>query len=491
MAVDYDLVIIGGTVEARYAAIAAARLHARVALVEPTAECSAQRQSQVWNQTLIQVGQVAQQMRQVEALGLQWPASSSVESDPCHPLTVQWQTSLQRAQLAGSILDEARSPAILAAQGVDVIWGEGQFCHRPRLSFTVDQRRLTACAYLIATGASPVIPNLTGLPTVDYLTPETLGQPNRISQLPDRLVVIGGEPAGLELGQTWARLGVQVTILVKDAQLLPYADQEAAHLIQAQLEADGVRILTNTPVSQIKQSQGQKWIQSGDQAVAADAILLAVGWQPNLQQLNLEAVGIAWSHRGIRVNQKLQTTHPRIYACGAVLGGYPFTHLAEYEASIALKNALFLPKFKVDYRGIPWAVLTTPELARVGLTEAQARQRYGKHVWVLKQHFQTIGKAQISGHTNGFCKLIAHPSGTLLGAHIIGPDASELIHSMALAIRQGLKIEAIAALPHISTTLSVICAQAAMDWHKQRLQRHSFCSDWLENWFNLHRTWFH
>jgi pyruvate/2-oxoglutarate dehydrogenase complex dihydrolipoamide dehydrogenase (E3) component len=189
------------------------------------------------------------------------------------------------------------------------------------------------------------------------------------------------------------------------------------------------------------------------------------------------------------LNEKLQTTNPRIYGCGDVAGGYQFPHLAQYEADIALNNALFFPWFKVDYLGIPWAIFTDPPLARVGLTEAQARRRYGKDVLVVRQYFKVLDKAQLLGETTGFCKLVVRQNGEILGASIVGAQASESIGEIALAIRRKLKVGVLADLPHASSTLTEIIGKTAIEWRRQRLKRNEMLQNFLEGFFNLRRHW--
>jgi pyruvate/2-oxoglutarate dehydrogenase complex dihydrolipoamide dehydrogenase (E3) component len=248
---------------------------------------------------------------------------------------------------------------------------------------------------------------------------------------------------------------------------------------------------------QVRRIDDKKWVQAGNHAIETDQILLATGQEPNVESLNLEGVGVKFNRQGLELNEKLQTTNSRIYACGDFVGGYQFAHIAQYEASIALKNALFAPLFKVDYRGIPWAILCDPQLARVGLTEEQARHRYGKDVFVARQHFKTVDKAQLLGDTTGFCKIVGRQNGEILGASIVGPEASELIGAIALAIRHKIKLGAsplkLASLhadfPHISLTLSEIIHKTALEWQRQRLKRNKSLHDFLEGFFNLRRSW--
>lgn len=475
MAVDYDLVIIGGTPAGFYAAATAASLKARVALVAPESSLSAGS----YSKALTQVSRIAQQMRGAHQFGIDCDADEQTPASP--QISVKFNEAMEWCAGVASNLEAQHSPAVLASLGVDFIAGAGQFYPKPHLGFEVKDRRIRARAYLLATGTRPAKPEIDGLEATGYLTAETISQFTNITPQPQSAIVIGGDPTAIELAQTFARLGKSITLVTRNPHILPKEDPEAAQLIQAQLEAEGVRILTKTDVTQAKSIDGKKWVQAGNQAIEADEILLAAGQQPNLDSLNLESVGVKWHRRGIELSEKLQTTNPRIFACG-----YNLAHEGNYEASVALKNALFLPVFKADYRGIPWGMLTDPQLARVGIAEPQARSRYGKDVLVLRQYFKTVDGAQMRGETTGLCKIIVRGNGEILGASIVGPDAGELIYAIALAIRQKIKVEKLK-LPAIWPSLSEITSNTAGEWSRQRLNRNERLQDFLEGLFNWRR----
>jgi len=480
--VEYDLVIIGGSSAGLHAAVTAAHQKARVALVE---QHQLGKSSFLFNQALTEAGRIAYQADSGEDVYLN-PQQTGVGRAHIHR-AARW------AEAVVANLSEHDpqfgSSALLAALGIEVIVGSGQFQNRP-LAFAVNGRQLRARAYLIATGACTAQPSIEGLQTTGYLTGEDIFSQlqQREPQWPQNLFVIGGGLVATELSQTLNRLGCNITMIVEGPGILAGEDAEAARLIHAQLEAEGVRILTHSQVTQVKRINGKKWVQAGTQALEADEILLCAGQRPQIESLNLEAVEVEVSPQGIRVNNKLQTSHPQIYACGEVIGGYPLPHVANYEARIALKNALFWPFFKVNYRAIPWAVFADPALARVGLTEAQAKRYYGSQVQVLRTFYKSLARSQMRGETTGFCKIIVQRNGTILGAHLVGSAAAEVVHAIALAMQQRLKIKALADLVHISPTFAEVNFNTAAEWQLQRRQN-SFLPDLLEGTFNLRRSW--
>jgi pyruvate/2-oxoglutarate dehydrogenase complex dihydrolipoamide dehydrogenase (E3) component len=482
MAVDYDLIVIGGSPEGIFAAATAARLNARVALVEQPFEELSGNAEAIYNRALTQTTNLWQHWRRTP-MGLSTAAADFSTNFSSSPLTSvkSW------GKEAIAILAEQNSLVRLASLGVDVISGSGEFCRLPEQAFLVKSRRLRSRAYLIATGSHPLVPEIDGLRDVGYWKTTDLWQREGLESLPQSVIIWGSSPSGIELAQCLQRLGKSVTLIVEDKRLLPQEEPEASALIQAQLEIEGIKILTHSSVTQVKELEGKKWLQAGNRAIEADAIVLATQRQPNIEGLNLEGVGVQWGPNGIRLNEKLQTTNPRIYGCGDVAGGHSYQHLAQYEAKLALKNALFVPVFKVDYGSISRVMFTNPTLARVGMTEAQARRRYGEEIEVAVQYFKTIAQAQLLGETTGFCKLIIRRNGQVLGAHILGYEAGEVIGAIALAINNKVKVGTLAKVAYPSLTLSEIISETAMVWQRQRLNRNQFLRNFLDDLFTWRR----
>ena len=471
MSAEYDLVIIGNSPEGIQAAIMAASLNARVALVKQDSKQDNFSYSQtVANRTWAHLGHKKQKLQE---LGLDFNLLLS---------PYQWTETV----LAN--LQELQSPALLAALGVDLVVGEGEFCRLPHLAFVVAQRRLQAHSYLLAMGSCPQRPQIEGIEQVIHLGSTILQKQDSWDSLPQNLAVVGFDSRAVELAQTLVYWGKNITLITAQESLLPYEEPEAELLLQAQLEGEGVHLVTGSTVTQVKQIGEQKWLQAGNRAIEVDEIIWVAQQKPKLAKLNFEGVGVICNQKGVVVNEKLQTTNPRIYACGDVLGGYRLAHIAQYEATIAVKNALFFPWFKVNYQVIPWVIFTEPSLARVGMTENQAKARYGKEVFVVKQYFKNVTQAIIRDATTGFCKLVVRHNGEILGACIVGQDAGELIGTIAVAIKEKIKLGQLSDIPSPLPTMSAIISQTALEWQQQSWRRNRLLRSWLEFWWHWRRN---
>ncbi|MDH6059740.1 NAD(P)/FAD-dependent oxidoreductase [Chrysosporum bergii ANA360D] len=482
MTIDYDLVIIGGSVAGRYAALIGTQLKATVALVEPEINYGFAQ-----HQALSEITNTYHKIHDLTGLGIYTAPSNPSESSQ---ISLSGPQAHLYTESVITNIQAQTSPPNLAALGVDVILGNGQFQASRHLALAVNQRLLRGRTYLLASGSIPTIPEIPGLQTTGYLTLSNLWQTLQQPTLPQNWLIIGGIPQSIPAAQTLARWGCHVTLVVKSTSILPYADPETAHLLQAQLEADGVRVLTQKPVTQVKLIDNQKWVQAGDKAIATDEILLASGQQPNLEFLNLAAVGVKWRQKRLLVNDKLQTTNPRIYACGDVIGGYDFTNVSYYEARTAVKNALFFPTLAVNYGHIPWSLYSHPCIAEVGLTEAQAKRQYTPDkILILRQHYKSIAAAHLKDEIVGICKLIVLPNGEILGGSLLGGEAAELINLISLAISQKVPIQELANLPCVYPSYSEIITNTATQWSQQKLNTNTAIQDLLEGFFYFRRNW--
>ena len=482
--VDYDLVVIGRTPAGVAAAMLAAHLKARVALVEQPA--LADQTAFLGRQILTEVGTQLQQGKRSAQLGL-WPATEVCSGLRPSPI---WQALRQWEATVAERLKSWQTVAIQSSLGIDEISGSGEFCRKPLPAFIVNGRYLRSRAYLLALPEQTTVPAIPGLEAAGYLTPATLLHSDQpVLQPQQQLMILGSNPVGVELAQAFGRLGLKVTLAVASSQLLPEEDPDSARFIQAQLEAEGVQILTGADVTQVRLTENGRWVSIGNQELATDAILLATPPLADLAALNLEAVQVQWDNSGIQLNRRLQTTNPRIYACSGHWDNHWAPQLAVYQAQIAVKNALFWPLLTVDMGGLPSLVKTDPELVRLGLTEPQAVARYGRDVRVVRQPLQSLPKAQISGLDSGFCKLITRRNGRLLGAHLVGPQAGEWAGAIALALQRQLKIQDLAKLTCPTPTFSEIIQQTALAWQRQHLAQNPSLQDWLQGFFDWRRSW--
>ncbi|MGK7918955.1 MAG: NAD(P)/FAD-dependent oxidoreductase [Trichodesmium sp.] len=472
MTVEYDIVIIGGGSGGLVVASAAAQLKAKVALVEKDklgGDC-------LWfgcvpSKSLIHASRVAYQVKNAAKFGIY-----------TQPPEIEFAKATGHAQQVIANIQPHDSPERFRGLGVEVIFGEGKFIDNK--TFEVDGKKLTARAFVIATGSRPAIPSVEGLNSAGFLTNEKVFS---LQERPNSLAIIGAGPIGCELGQAFSRLGSDVTIISSRSHILPKEEPEAALVVQEQFESEGINILNESRAEKVEVINGKKQITAGGKNIIVDDILVAGGRSPNVESLNLEAAGVEAGKQGIIVNEKLQTTNSKIYACGDVIGGYQFTHVAGYEAVVVLTNALFFPISKANYRVIPWATFTDPELARVGLTEKQARESYGDNICVLKQPFSGVDRAQAEAATNGFAKIITRGNGQILGAHLVGISAGELIHEVVLAMSNKLPVSALTGI-HIYPTLSEVNSKAGLLLKKQKYAKNLWQQNMLEKFFNWRRS---
>lgn len=472
MVVKYDIVIIGGGSAGLVVASAAAQLKAKVALVERHklgGDC-------LWfgcvpSKSLIHASRVAYQVKNAARFGIY-----------TEPPEIEFAKVTGHVQQVIANIQPHDSPERFRGLGVEVIFGEGKFIDKK--TFEVDGQQLTARAFVIATGSRPAIPSVEGLHSADFLTNEKVFD---LKERPNSLVIIGAGPIGCELGQAFSRLGSNVTIISSKSHILPKEEPEAALVVQKQFESEGINILKEVRAEKVEVVDGKKQVTAGGKNIIVDEILVAGGRLPNIESLNLEVAGVEVGKPGIIVNEKLQTTNSKIYACGDVIGGYQFTHVAGYEAVVALTNALFFPISKVNYRVIPWATFTDPELARVGLTEKQAKERYGDDVCVLKQPFSGVDRAQAEAATTGFGKIITKGNGEILGAHLVGISAGELIHEIVLAMSHKLPVSALTGI-HVYPTLSEVNSKAGLLLKKQKYAKNLSQQNLLEKFFSWKRS---
>ncbi|MDA0261367.1 MAG: FAD-dependent oxidoreductase, partial [Proteobacteria bacterium] len=350
--------------------------------------------------------------------------------------------------------------------GVEVLQGGASFIS-PR-EVVVDGRVIEARRFIVATGSSPAIPPIPGLSDVDFLTNETIF--NCVT-LPQHLQIIGGGPIGLELAQAFRRLGSEVTVF-EMFHALSADDPELTEILATQLRQEGIAIHEGTQVVRVDRIDDGVQITArgpdGEFATAGSHVLIATGRAPNVGELGLEAAGIEFNARGIRVDDYLRTTNKKVFAIGDVAGRLQFTHVAAYHASVVLRNALFPFKTRAQHQNIPWVTYTDPELAHVGVNEAMLAGRTDG-INVLRWPFAENDRATADRNNPGLIKVITSKKGRILGASILGPHAGELIAPWVLALNQGLKIGAMARVVAPYPTYGEVSKRAAGSYYTPAL----------------------
>ena len=360
------------------------------------------------------------------------------------------------------------TPDVLAAEGVEVLRGPAVFTSQREVS--VAGQVLRARAFIVATGSQPSVPPVPGLAGTGYLTNETIFD---LTELPARLAVLGGGPVGCELAQAFARLGSQVTLIEAAPRLLPAADPEASQVIGEVFAAEAISVRTGAAAASVKQDDKTVTVTlpSGEE-ISADRLLVVTGRQPVASHLGLETAGVRLDERGhIVTDRHLATTAAGIYAAGDVTGRMPFTHAAFAMGYLAARNALrhrWSQSRTFKTAAIPWVVFTDPEVAQVGLTEAQAATAHAgaRVAWLPMTE---ADRAVTAGHTEGFIKIIAGPrrvlgnagGGRILGATIVAARAGEMIHEPVLAMRTGMFTGRLAQATHAYPTWSLAIQQTA------------------------------
>lgn len=346
--------------------------------------------------------------------------------------------------------------------GVRVIEGAARFTDAQTVA-AGDGITIKARRFVIATGSSPAVPPIPGLDRTPHLTNESIFD---LTERPEHLVVIGGGPIGLEMAQAFRRLGAKVTI-IEALRPLAKDDPECAAVVLAQLEREGIDIRSGAKVVRVEQTGDavQVVVAAGDgeEAVQGSHLLVATGRKPTTEGLGLDAAGIKHERTGIVVDKGLRTTNKKVYAIGDVAGRAQFTHVANYHAGLVIRNALFRLPVKANDGIIPWVTYTDPELAHVGLTEDQARERH-RRIRILRWPFRDNDRAEAERTPYGHIKVVTSKGGRILGATIVGTHAGELIATWSLAISQGLNIRAFTGMIVPYPTRAEISKRAAITY---------------------------
>jgi dihydrolipoamide dehydrogenase len=450
----YDLTIIGGGSGGLTAARIGASLGANVLLIDKQrlgGDCL--NYGCVPSKSLIHVARVVQQAKEAARLGLA-PANLQVDM-------------AQISRYIQGVIERVSANENVYTEGVTVKFGHVAFSSPTELD--LNGETIASRNTIIATGSHPAIPPIEGLAETGYMTNEDVFN---LTNLPPSVIIVGGGPMGVELGQAFERLGIQVLILQGPDRILPREDPEVSATIVRVLQTEGVTLVTNARFVKAERNGTKKIVtaRQGDTFLRyeADEIIIALGRRPNIEGLNLDGAGITFDEKGIKVDEYLQTSVPHVLAIGDVIGGYLFTHVAAYQAGVAVRNALVpVGKKKADYRVLPWCTFTDPEAAHVGLTPDEA-ERSHKQVRVVKFPWAEIDRAQAENETTGFIKLVlAGNKDEIVGAHMVGASAGELLGEMTMAMQHNLTLNDIFNTIHAYPTMSSGLQQAAFEAYLQ------------------------
>ena len=421
----YNLVVIGAGTAGLVTAAGAAGLGARVALIEREllgGDCL--NVGCVPSKALMRAGRAAARVRDAAQFGIQVPPGVQVD----FPAVMR---RLRRLRAGISPNDSA---ARFRSLGVDVYFGQAAFTGASTVE--VAGKTLRFRRAVIATGARAQRPPIPGLAVAGFLTNETVFG---LTELPPHLAVIGAGPIGCELAQAFARLGSRVHVLGNHPQVLPREDPDAAERVEKALRRDGVELTLNCRIDRVEKRGPDKVVHvtggQGPQQVVVAEILIGAGRVPNMDGLNLDAVGVRHDQRdGVAVNDRLQTTNPNIYAAGDICSRFKFTHAADAMARIVIQNALFKGRARASALTIPWCTYTDPEIAHVGLYEEEAKER-GIRFRIFMQELGEVDRAVLDGETEGFVKILVGPRGDkILGATVVATHAGDMISQLTLAM---------------------------------------------------------
>lgn len=435
----YNLVVIGGGTAGLVSAIGATGLGAKVALIERDllgGDCL--NVGCVPSKGLISAARIAAAVRDAGEFGVRVPQGT----------TVDFPSVMERMRRLRAGISPHDSAARFRDAGVDVFIGHGKFLNGQTIE--VGDKTLNFKKAVVATGARAASLPIPGLEDVDALTNESVFS---LTELPRRLVVIGGGPIGTEMAQSFARFGSRVTQIEKAAHILPREDSEAAEIVQNAMRKDGVEFVLNAKVVRMEKRGDEKVVvveQAGvETEIVGDQILVGIGRTPNVDGMGLEEAGVRFDARmGIDVNDRLQSTNPNIFAAGDVASKYKFTHAADFMARLVIGNALFMGRGKASALTVPWATYTSPELAHVGRTKKEAEDE-GIQIDTYTQPLDGVDRAILEGETDGFVRVhVKKGTDKIVGATVVAANAGDLIGELTLAMKNGLGLKKIGSTIH-------------------------------------------
>ena len=454
----YNLVVIGAGTAGLVTAAGAAALGAKVALIERSlmgGDCL--NVGCVPSKGVISAARVAATVNRAREFGVEAPDG----------VNVNFAAVMERMRRLRARISPNDSAARFRDLGIDVYFGQGRFID----SNTIDVAgaQLNFKRAVIATGARAAVPPIAGLDGVEHLTNENVFS---LTELPKRFGVIGAGPIGCEMAQSFAQLGSEVFLVESEHGILPREDREAAEIVRKAIVRDGVKLLCCSRKLEIKNESGIRLTveshgQSCDEPM--DKLLVAVGRAPNVENLNLEAIGVEFDKKGVKVNDRMRTTNPRVYAAGDICSPYQFTHAADFMARIVIQNALFKGRKKSSALKIPWCTYTSPEIAHVGLYETQAADK-GIEVDTYVQQFSDVDRAILEGEDEGFAKVhVKKGTDQIVGATIVARNAGDMISEITLAMTHGLGLAKIGGTIHPYPTQTEAIRRLGDQYNRTRL----------------------
>lgn len=456
----YNMVVIGGGTAGLVSAIGATGLGAKVALIERDllgGDCL--NVGCVPSKGLISAARIAATVRDADQFGVRVPEGVHVD----------FPAVMERMRRLRADISPHDSAARFRDLGVDVFIGNGKFSDGQTIE--VAGKKLTFKKAVVATGARAAALPIPGLAEVGALTNESIFS---LTELPRRLVVIGGGPIGTEMAQSFARFGSQVTQIEKAANILPREETDAALIVQQAMAKDGVQFLLNAHVKRMEKRGDEKVViveQGGNEIeVVGDEVLVGIGRTPNVDGMGLENAGVQFDGRkGIEVNDRLQTSNPNIYAAGDVASKFKFTHAADFMARIVIGNALFKGRGKASALTVPWATYTSPELAHVGLSTKDAEEQ-GIEIDTYTQPLDAVDRAILDGETEGFVRVhVNKGSDKIVGATVVATNAGDMIGELTLAMKNGLGLKKIGSTIHPYPTQAEAIRKLGDAYNRTRL----------------------
>ena len=449
---DYDMGVLGGGAAGLTITAGAAQLGAKTPLVEKEEALGGDclHFGCVPSKTLIRTARAYHEIKNAARFGL-----PEIDMQP-----VDFQKVAERIRSVINTIQKHDSVERFCGLGAQVEFGQAEFIDEH--SIRLNGKTYSAKTWAIATGSSPATPPFAGIDQVSYLTNKEIFS---LDKLPTSMIVLGGGPIAMEMAQAFCRLGTKVCVIQRSAQILSKEDKDMADIIMAVMHDEGVNFHLETSVTSLSEKGGKKQVTFKDRTgetltIEADAILVALGRSPNVDTIKLENSGVAYTNKGIGVDNRMRTNHKHIFAAGDITGKYQFTHAAGYEGGIVISNAIFHLPRKTDYTYLPWCTYTGPELASIGLNEKTAADKGIKYsVWT--EEFKNNDRSLAEGEELGKIKMLLDEKEKPIGVQILGPHAGDLLNEWVAVLNGKVKLSTLAAAVHPYPTLGEINKRVA------------------------------